>query len=209
MKKRVLKRTAALLLMGTMLCGLAGCSKNEGGSSQSISNSSGASSEIKALMGSFDWDKALSEFYIDGIKMEYPFSEGSLGENFIFDDTPSYGAVADTLIVTVDHKGCKGLWLFKAEYRGITPETYSPDCVPDALYSMYNPSFQGVMEKTSMNDVYDLWGKPDKIEDELDESGYNTAVYYGDESGKRLYLRYDIATNEVESIKIDFTNMKG
>ena len=40
MKKRVLKRAAALLLAGVMLCGLAGCDKSETSSAESGSISS-------------------------------------------------------------------------------------------------------------------------------------------------------------------------
>lgn len=197
----------ALLLAAVLLCGTTGCSKNEERNSDPESPAVVSDSAISN--GSFDWDKALSEFYIDGIKMEYPFSESSLGEDFTFDDK-TYDEATDLLIITVDHKeNNAGLWLFKAEYIGISPETYNYECVPSAIYSVYNPEIQGIKEGTLMDSVYALWGKPNEIKDNPRETDYDSAVYYGKEDVQKIYVRYDNTTNKVESIQIDFVNMKG
>lgn len=188
-KRKIGKRgkiAIALLTTAALLCGLTGCSGNE--------------------TGSFDWDKALSEFYINGVKMEYPFSESSLGADFEFDDEPIYNEFGDYLTIVVDHKDCTGVWLFEANYKGVTKETYTPDLVPDAVYSLFYPSVQGIEEKTPMEDVYALWGEPNEV---TQGNHGDTAVYYGNDDGQKLYVKYDHEKNEVILITIDFTNMKG
>lgn len=188
-KRKIGKRgkiAIALLTTAALLCCLTGCSGNE--------------------TGSFDWDKALSEFYINGVKMEYPFSESSLGADFEFDDEPIYNEFGDYLTIVVDHKDCTGVWLFEAKYKGVTKETYTPDLVPDAVYSLFYPSVQGIEEKTPMEDVYALWGEPNEVRQNTRSTA---AVYYGNDDGQKLCLWYDNTTNKVKSIEIDFANMKG
>ena len=210
--KRVRKhryiKPVALLLAAVLLCGTAGCRKDE----ERISDpeSPAVVSDSAISNGSFDWDKALSEFYIDGIKMEYPFSESSLGEDFKFkDESFHYNDSGNYLTVVVDHKDCSGLWLFEAQYNGVTEDTYKPNCIPDAIYSIFEPSVQGIQEGTSMEVVYDLWGEPDEIEGKINSSDHDKAIYYGKKDGQKLYLWYDNTTNKVESIQIDFVDMKG
>ena len=205
-RKRRYIKPFAFLLAAVMLLGLSGCDKSE----SSISESSSAVSDSAISNGSFDWDKALSEFYIDGIKMEYPFSESSLGEDFKFkDESFHYNDSGNYLTVVVDHKDCSGLWLFEAQYNGVTEDTYKPNCIPDAIYSIFEPSVQGIQEGTSMEVVYDLWGEPDEIEGKINSSDRDKAVYYGKKDRQKLYVWYNNTTNTVESIQIDFTNMKG
>lgn len=229
--KSFCKKVALLLTAAALLCGLAGCGKKETSSPvpESVSSvpeekseavqssetdsdnsvsSESQNTEVTAPTGSFDWDKALSEFYIDGIKIEYPFSESSLGPDFEYSDKPSYNEIGDHLTFSVDHKDCNGLWLFEARYKGVNKETYTPDLVPDRIYSMHYPSVQGIEENTSMEDVYALWGLPDEIEEKEHSSDHDTAVYYGKKDGQKLYLWYDNTTNKVELIEIDFTDMK-
>lgn len=218
------KRLAALTLAASLLCGIAGCSKEQAISPASgngvVSNSenvsiSGFESDTTSILettGKFDWDKALSEFYIDSIKMEFPFSESSLGENFIFKiDEARYTSDDGNgcLTVVVDYKDYNGLWLFEAQYKGITKETYKPDLVPDKIYSIDRPIVQGIKEGTSMDNVYALWGKPDETEQTVLSSDRTKVIYYGKDDGQRLCLRYNNNSNMVESIEIDFTNTKG
>lgn len=214
-----MKKVLCVVLAAALACGLCGCAKKEESSvqtstSQSMPNSvtqsvsqaiSAETSVTEAPAGSFDWDKAISELYINGIKMEYPFSESSLGADFKFDDDPIYNEFGDYLTIVVDHKDCRGLWLFEARYKGITKETYNPDLVPDRIYSLYHPSVQGIEEKTSMEDVYAIWGEPDEYEE---GKHFNSSVYYGKKEGQKLYVYYDKTTNKVELIEIDFNNME-
>ena len=172
---------------------------------QSVSEVTSAETSVnEAPAGGFDWDKAMSEFYLNGIKIEYPFSESSLGEDYEFDDEPIYNDIGDYLTIVVDHKDCRGLWFFEARYKGVTKETYKPDLVPDRIYSLYHPSVQGIKEKTPMEDVYALWGEPDETEE---RKHYNSAVYYGKKEGQKLYIYFDKTKDRVELIEIDFTNM--
>ena len=220
MKRKII----ALLAGAALLCGIAGCENTEGNVSapESSTNSENSTSNVEqsstaepessetTRTGKFDWDAAMNDFYINGIKMEYPFSESSLGEDFTFDvDSAFYSDVGDYLKINVDHRNCTGLWLFEAEYKNITNETYNKDCIVSAISYMFKPSIQGITEKTSMENVYALWGEPNEIEGKTGETNYDTAVYYGNIEGQKIYLWYDNTTNEVLLMSIDFVDMKG
>ncbi|MCH5206912.1 MAG: hypothetical protein J1F09_08155 [Oscillospiraceae bacterium] len=221
-----MKKIFAFVLALSMLCAMTACDKNEGSASTQESSTSSesstgstedssstpsapdSSSEITPT-GKFDWDAAMSDFYINGIKMEYPFSESSLGEDFTFDvDNAFYNYIGDYLNIVVNHKDCIG-WIFQVKYKGIDKDTYTPDCVVSSIYSMNNPSIQGINQGDSMDDVYALWGEPDKIEGKIGESQYDTAVYYGNVEGQKIYLWYNNTTNELLLITVDYIDMKG
>ena len=221
-----MKKALCLGLAAALACGLCGCAKKEESSLQTsapqsasqttstetLSSETTSSSEIPT--GSFDWDKAMSDFYIDGIKMKYPFSESVLGEKFIFNVDEARYTSGDEygdgwLTIVVDHKDHTSWWIFEARYNGVTKETYKPDLAPDKIYSIPEPVIQGIKEGTLMEDVYALWGKPDETEETVISSPRTKVYYYGKEDGQRLCLRYDNTTNKVESIEIDFTNAKG
>lgn len=212
----------ALLAGAALLCGIAGCENTEGNISAPESSTNSDTSNVEdssvtesessetTQTGKFDWDAAMNDFYINGIKMEYPFSESSLGEDFTFEvDEAFYNYVGDYLKIIVDHKDCKGLWLFEAEYKGINEDTYTPDCVLSSIYSMYKPSIQGIKYDTLMDEVYKIWGEPNEVIDRTNKSDRNTATYYGKEEGQKVILSYDNTTNEILTISIDFVDMKG
>lgn len=214
-----MKKVLCAVLAAALACGLCGCGKKEESSAQTGTPQSEPNRVMQIASqpattetsvnetptGSFDWDKALSELYIGDVKIEYPFSESSLGSDFIFDDEPIYNEFGDYLTIVVDHKDCRGLWFFEARYKGVTKETYTPDLVPDRIYSLYHPSVQGIKEKTSKEDVYALWGEPDEYEE---MNHFNSAVYYGKKEGQKLYIDFDKTKDRVELIEIDFTDMK-
>ena len=214
-----MKKVLCAVLAAVLACGLCGCGKKEESSVQTSAPQSEqnrvmqiASQPVstetsvnEAPAGSFDWDKAMSEFYLNGIKIEYPFSESSLGEDYEFDDEPIYNDIGDYLTIVVDHKECGGLWFFEARYKGVTKETYKPELVPDRIYSLYHPSVQGIKEKTPMENVYAIWGEPDETEE---GKHYNSAVYYGKIERQKLYIYFDKTKDRVELIEIDFTDMK-
>ena len=216
------KRAVALFATMALLCGFTGCKKEEvEGSSNSvvstskdvsISNFESTTTSTLETTGKFDWDKAMSDFYIDDIKMKYPFSESVLGEKFIFNVDEARYTSGDEygdgwLTIVVDHKDHTSWWIFEARYNGVTKETYKPDLAPDKIYSIPEPVIQGIKEGTLMEDVYALWGKPDETEETVISSPRTKVYYYGKEDGQRLCLRYDNTTNKVESIEIYFRNM--
>lgn len=213
-----MKKLLAFGLAAVLACGFCGCANEESSSQtssapQSVSTAVSSETSVKETAnGDFDWDKAMSDFYIDDkkmIKMKYPFSESVLGENFIFEVDESQYTSGDEygdgwLTVVVNHKDYNGWWLFKAQYKGITKDEYKPDLAPDKIYTISGPIVQGIKEGTSMENVYALWGKPDKIEEGVISSPRTKVFYYGKENGQRLCLRYDHTTNKVESISFEF-----
>ena len=209
-----LKRVLCAVLAAALACGLCGCARSEESSAQpdSVNNlartnpiiDDETTSKSEAPAGKFDWDKALSEFYLNDIKIEYPFSESSLGEDYEFDDEPIYNEFGDYLTIVVDRKDHQGMWFFEAVYKGVTKETYTPDLVPDRIYSLLRPSVQGIKENTPRDNVYAIWGEPDETEE---GKHFNSAIYYGKEEGQKLYLYFDKTKDTVKLIEIDFTNM--
>ena len=178
--------------------------------SESVSESTESDTvSIAEAKGEFDWDTAMDNFYIKGIKIEYPFSERTLGNDFIFEENPFYNTAGDYLEFKVDHTQSQDLWLFSAKFKKVNVKTYNNDCIVSDVKSLTEPNIQGLTEGISLDKVYLIWGKPDEIEQKHSESNYDTAIYYGNEEGQKIYLWYDNISNELLTISIDFENMKG
>ncbi len=90
MKNRVLKKAAALLLAGVMLCGLAGCDRSKASDADSGSISStltvSDSADLSDTQAEFNFDEAVKDINLFGHKISLPCMWSDFGEDFSHDD---------------------------------------------------------------------------------------------------------------------------
>ncbi len=89
-KKRILKRAAAFLLAGAMLCGLAGCDRSETNDVDSDSISStltvSDSADLSGTQAEFNFDEAVKDITLFGHKISLPCMWSDFGDDFSHDD---------------------------------------------------------------------------------------------------------------------------
>ena len=164
----------ALLLAAVLLCGMSGCSKNEGevskqesslGDSQNISsdNSIEDFEPVPVPEGGWTIETAAETFFINNKPISYPFAIDSLGKEFVINDK-------DTIIDDSGHCStfvyCNDEIVFGATYERInnTEDILSanPKGISISTDENTNPnvSLNGVTLGASRDEVEAALGKP-------------------------------------------------
>ena len=203
-----MKRLITIILSLLTLAAMGGCSdKSKDESVQTTQTSALTTNEPQTSAstsnGKFDWDTAMNETYLDGVKIKMPFSLNDLGDGYkmgtvkdeVFDNIGCYTSVYkitgydEELDKSEDEKIAFVSFdnISAAEYTDDTPVTYIADM--DGL------CIQGIEKGVSMELVYSTWGEP-KENDKI-------AIYYGEDTTKKIHI-YKTDDDCVSQISINF-----
>ena len=218
MKRKIIILVMILALsMGAVACdsdsGSTDSSKstiNKSESSSLIDDDSSDNIDIPKKTGEFDWNVAMENFYIDGRKIEVPFSLNSLGSDYYSNDEyPAFNDYSNYLLFSITHKDYDGISLCYLEFKNVTEDEYTDDCLASAVHTITRPCLQGIEIDSTMELVYETWGEPDEIAGKMVESNTDIAKYYGEKEGQVVYIMYNNITNMVKALYVDFENMNG
>lgn len=173
-----------LLLAAVLLCGMAGCSKNEGvsdsesssGDSQNISinNSIKDFEPVPVPEGGWTIETITGTVCIDGKPIEYPFTIGSLDKEFKTnkDDTQIFESGAASTILYKDD-----IPILTVEFQNITNYNQINSTKPSGFSSYYEDSssikedvskivsINGIQLGASKSEIESAFGTPNSISD--------------------------------------------
>lgn len=147
----------------------------------------------------------MSQTTLEERKVPMPFSVNDLGEtyelkallNAFFGGS---GCTADLWNMAYEDLDTGKITESKLGYVSfdyVSAEEYTNDCKISYVARMDDLSIQGIQEGVSIDLVYDTWGNPDEIINDV-------LYYYGDERCSKTIIIYSDENNCVDQMNVDF-----
>lgn len=167
---------------------------------QQTEDTTSAEPSETARIGDFDWDTALDNLYVYNLKIKAPFSMNSLGSVFYYMFEPFYNERGDYVRATIAAKdgAICDIYIYGIKLEEYTDDTMIDMFVPD----LDGFEIQGISTGTSLEKVYEIWGK----EDSLKHDGYFDILTYNGKDG--AYLDVAIAKDSGKVYTVDIVYKK-